>query len=74
MITLDFGDRTYRARIYTDTPEEASIFEDRNGVIRRDDERSQLDLVAIADHLIANEGVKHVTAFTRLGYEPVPIV
>ena len=30
--------------------------------------------MAIAEYLIANEGVKHVTAFTRMGYEQVPIV
>ena len=74
MITVNFADRTYWARIYTDTPNEASIYEDRNGVIRRDDERSRRDLMAIAEYLIANEGVKHVTAFTRMGYEQVPIV
>jgi hypothetical protein len=56
VISFDFRDRTYKARIYTDRPREASI----HGPLRTNDEKSQRDLEAMARYLVEVEGVRKV--------------
>jgi hypothetical protein len=55
-ITFDFGDRNYTGRIYTDTPDKASI----RGPLRTADEKSLRDVEAMARHLVQVEGVSTV--------------
>ncbi len=65
---LDLGDRRYWARVYTDTPEEASV----GGPLRKAEARSRDDLEAIARYLKAHEGVTVVKSQGPSGaYEPV---
>jgi hypothetical protein len=59
-ITFDFGDRSYFARIYTDTSDEASV----TGPLRTADETSRRDLEAMARYLVQVEGVQRVVTDT----------
>jgi hypothetical protein len=55
-IRFDFGDRSYGARIYRDSQDEADI----TGPLRTANEQSQRDLEAMARYLVEVEGVKTV--------------
>jgi hypothetical protein len=55
-ITFDFSDRKYTGRVYTDTPDEASI----RGPLRTADEKSGRDLEAMVRYLAEIEGVNKV--------------